>query len=223
MNSNKINARLIGALFIITTVAGMIDAYSVAPILTTPLANFFPHAGRMTIGALMILIMSIGIVGIAVLFFPVIRKQNETVAITYVSFRTIECVLLLAGSIIYLFLIALSQEFLKAGSPTASDFPAIAALAIKIRYAAFQIAMVILGIGSVFLCWVLFRSKLIPQFIALVGIMGYALLFASAFLDLLGIIDTVHGLGSMLYIPGGLFELVLLPVWLLIKGFKEVN
>lgn len=53
-----------------------------------------------------------------------------------------------------------------------------------------------------------------------VGIIGYALVFVSAPLDLLGIIDTT-GTGSVLYVPYALFELLLLPIWLFVKGFNH--
>jgi len=38
-------------------------------------------------------------------------------------------------------------------------------------------------------------------------------------LDMLGLIDTVAGLGLVGLVPGGLFEL-LLPIWLFARGFK---
>jgi hypothetical protein len=152
--------------------------------------------------------------------FRVLKTHNETIAITYISFRAIECVLLIVGAISYLFLITLSREYINAGAPDASYFQTLGALAIQVRYSAYQIAMVILGFGSLMLCYLLYQSKLIPRFISVWGLVGYALLLASALLDISGIVDTVHGAGSMMYIPGGLFELFLFPIWLIAKGFN---
>jgi hypothetical protein len=81
--------------------------------------------------------------------------------------------------------------------------------------------MVILGLGSLMLFCSLYKSKLIPRFISIWGLIGYALLLASAVLDILGIIDTVKGAGAVPYIPGGLFELVVFPVWLIVWGFNS--
>jgi hypothetical protein len=85
---------------------------------------------------------------------------------------------------------------------------------------AYQIAMIILGFGSMFLCYLLFQSKLVPRFLSVWGLIGYALLFASGLLDVLGVVDTVHGTGAIFYIPGGLWELFAFPIWLIVKGFN---
>jgi len=45
-------------------------------------------------------------------------------------------------------------------------------------------------------------------------------LFASGLLDIAGIVDTVDGKGVLMYVPGGLWELIIFPAWLFIKGFK---
>jgi hypothetical protein len=165
--------------------------------------------------------MSIGIVGISIMIFPVLKKFNLTTAITYVSFRTIECVFLIVGAVVSLFLITLSRNYISSGTLDVSYFQTISSSAISVRYLAYQIAMVILGLGSMMVCHLLFQSKLIPRWLSVWGFIGYALLFASALLDILGIVDTIHGIGMMMYIPGGVFELIIFPLWLMIKGFNS--
>jgi len=220
MITYKRNAIIIGALFIITMLAGAIESNVAAPILQGPLINIYPKDSLVKIGALLILVMSIGIVGIAIMLFPVLKKHNETIAITYVSFRTIECVFLIVGAVVSLFLITLSQNYITAGAPENSYFQTISNLAITVRYSSYQIAMSILGLGSLMLCYLLYQSKLIPRWLAAWGFIGYTLLLASALLDIIGIIDTVSGAGMLLYIPGGLWEVLLFPVWLFVKGFN---
>lgn len=165
--------------------------------------------------------MSLGIVGIATALYSVLKRHSEIIAITYVSFRVIECVLLLVGAIAYFFLITLSQEYIHAGIPTVPYFQTLSALAIKMRYMSYQFAMIIFGLGSMFLCSLLFQSKIVPRFLSLWGLVGYAFLFASGLLDVLGAVDTVHGAGAVLYIPGGLWEFIAFPIWLLFKGFNS--
>ncbi len=221
MNTDKKIAIIVGALFIITMIAGMIDAYFVAPILKTPLSDIYPNDFRVITGSFLILIMSVGIVGIAVALYPVLKRHSEIIAITYVSFRVIECVLLIVGAIVYLYLIVLSQKFINAGTPDASYFQTLCALAISMRYVSYQVAMIILGFGSLFLCYLLFQSKLVPRFLSVWGFIGYVFLFASGLLDVFGVVDTVHGAGAMLYIPGGLWEFIAFPIWLFLKGFNS--
>jgi hypothetical protein len=221
MNSDKTTARIVGALFIITMIAGMLDAYLVAPLLQGPLKDIYPNQIRVQVGALLILVMSIGIAGIAIAILPIIKRHDQTVAITYFCFRTIECVLLILGAVASLVLVTLSQEYLKAGAPDGSYFQTLAILAVRVRYSAYQIAMVVLGVGSLMLFNTLLKAKLIPRFISIWGLVGYALLLASALLDIFGIIDTVNGAGVIMYIPGGLFELLIFPIWLILKGFNS--
>jgi hypothetical protein len=71
-----------------------------------------------------------------------------------------------------------------------------------------------LGLGSVLMCGSLLRTRLVPRWLAVWGVVGYAIFLAGAIAELLGI-----PIGIALSIPGGLFELVL-GIWLLVKGFE---
>jgi hypothetical protein len=217
---NKI-AKTVGALFIITMILGMIDAYTVAPILHASLADYYLNEYKFYIGALSILFMSLGVVGIAILLYPILEKHNRIIAITYVCSRVMECLLLIIGVIVYFLLLTLSQEFIKAGSPDSSYFQTLANVAVEARYSGYHVAMIILSIASIMLCYLLYKTRLIPRIISVVGIIGYASVLVSAPLDLLGMIDTT-GTGGVLYVPGALFELLLLPIWLFVKGFNPV-
>jgi len=217
MKTYKINAVIIGALFIFTTLVGMIDAYVVAPIFKNTITNILQVDDKLLLGAFSVLIMAVGIVFIAIAFFPVIKKHSESIALTYVILRAIECLLLIVGAICYLYIIALDKYYT---TETVSNYAIAIILAIKVKYYGFQLAMIILGFGSLFLCYSLYKSRLVPRFLSIWGAIGYASLLLSAVLDICGVIDTTNGLGSVLYIPGGLWELIVFPLWLFIKGFK---
>ncbi|WP_281541212.1 DUF4386 domain-containing protein [Maribacter aestuarii] len=217
MKTYKKNAISIGVLFIATMLVGMIDAYFVEPELKSPIINILHVERKLLTGVFSILIMAIGIVFIAIAFYPVIKKQNESIAITYLVFRVIECVLLIIGPICYLYLIALEGEaIIESGS---SNFVTATILALKVKNYGFQIAMILLGIGSLFLCYALYTSRLVPRFLSIWGGIGYLLLLVSAVLDIAGLIDTADGLGAILYVPGGLWEILVFPLWLFVKGF----
>ena len=220
MGTDRKIAKIVGFLFIITMILGMIDAYAVAPILNTPLDNISSNQIRVVVGAFCILLMSIGVVFIAILLYPIIEKHNKFVAITYVSFRVMECLLLLVGVIVYLLLLVLSQEFVNEGSPDASYFQTMGALAIEARYGAYHVAMFTLSIASLMLCYLLYQTKIIPRPISIVGLIGYALVLLSAPLDIIGMIDTTDT-GGIMYVPGAIFEIILLPTWLITKGFNS--
>jgi hypothetical protein len=218
MKTYKKNAVIIGALFIFTMLAGMIDAYFVAPEFKQPVADILQNDSKILLGVFSVLIMAVGIVFIAITFFSVIKKQSESIAFTYVILRAIECLLLISGAICYLYIIALGKYF--SNETAASNYAIAIALALKLKYYGYQIAMMILGLGSLFLCYSLYVSRLIPRFLSVWGGIGYGLLLLSAVLDVCGVINTTNGLGSLLYVPGGLWELAAFPLWLFFKGFN---
>jgi hypothetical protein len=89
---------------------------------------------------------------------------------------------------------------------------------IKSKEILFNFAMLWLGIGGILLCWVLYTRHLAPRFLSLWGIIGYICLFISGWA---GLFDAPAVIGYLLYVPGGLFEVLGLPVWLFAKGFSE--
>jgi len=213
MKQYRINAIAAGALFIITMGLGMYDAYSVEPRLAVSLGEILTFDSLILQGAFAVFAMAIGIVGIALALYPVVKRQSETIAIAYVSFRIIECILLLIGPLVYLFLITAAKT---GGEYMSSELITLAA---QTKNAGYQLAMIILGFGSLFLCYSFYRSKAIPRFLSIWGFIGYTLLLLSAVLDLSGTIDTT-GSGIILYIPGGLWEIIGFPLWMFTKGFK---
>ncbi len=218
MRTYKKNAIIIGTLFIITMLFGMIDAYFVAPELKKPIVNILQVDSQILVGVFSVFAMAIGIVFIALYFFPVIKKYSETIALTYVILRAIECLLLLIGSICYLYIIALRKEYIN--NTDIFKYAVDIAIALELKYYGYQIAMIVLGFGSLFLCYALYASKLIPRFLSIWGGIGYILLLSSAILDICGLIDTTKGSGVIMYVPGGLWELIVFPLWLFIKGFN---
>lgn len=74
--------------------------------------------------------------------------------------------------------------------------------------------------GGLVLTYLLYVSRLVPRALALLGLVGYACLGIGVPLDLLGVLDMDSGAGQALLVPGGLFEALALPIWLIVKGFR---
>ena len=77
------------------------------------------------------------------------------------------------------------------------------------------------GIGGLILNYLLFTSRMIPRAISGLGFIGYSLLLLVVPLDLLGVVDASSGAGLAMLAPGGLFEFLILPIWLIAKGFRS--
>ncbi len=216
MNTNKTTTKLVATLFLITTTY-LTGNVLIESLLASSdyLSTISATTTRVSLGAILMFINCIGVVGIGVLMFPVLKQHSEAIALGYISTRIIESVLLIVGVISLLSLIPLSQEYLKAGANEATYFQTLSTLAIKGNFFAYQLAMMVLGIGSLFFCYALYQAKLIPRFMSAWGIVGYAALLIGALLELFG-----FKVGLFYSIPGGLFELIL-PIWLVAKGFSS--
>ncbi|MFF0573839.1 DUF4386 domain-containing protein [Streptosporangium saharense] len=191
--SVRTTGRAVGALFLLAFVVYMTG-------------NALAGSGEtVAAGALLMLANSAAVAGIGVLMFPVLRRHHELSAHAYLVSRVVEAVMLAVGVVFLLLLIPLARD--------ASGLPSLASVARQGNLYAYQIAMISLGLGSLMFCRVLFQARLVPRFMAIWGMVGYAVFATGAILEVLG-----YGVGVTLSIPGGLFE-VALGVLLVAKGF----
>ncbi len=220
MNSNRKIAIIVGVLFLIATATFMLGDSLVNSILDDPdyLNNVSENKTKVIIGVLIAFIDGIAIVGIAVFMFPIFKKHNEPIALGYVGFRITEFAIILVYLISPLLLITLSQEYVKAGAPDASNFQTLGAVFQAVRFWAMQMIYIFNFLAGLMLSYLLYKSKLVPRFISVWGFIGYALLLPGTLLSMFGHIDMLGIL--IIFAIGGLFE-ILLPIWLFVKGFNS--
>ncbi|PNH05382.1 hypothetical protein TSOC_008379 [Tetrabaena socialis] len=212
-------ARWIGILFLVPFLAYGFGDARMGALRAEPdfLATLPARAPQLTIAALLLLTNSVVVVVLAVLLHPLLARWQPRVALAYTCTRLAEGLLLAGGTLALLLLLPIAQAHAKAaGTPEAGLYPALAALAVKANFLAFQLAMLVLGLGSLPLCLLFLRSRLLPGWMALWGLGGYALLLAGSLVELFGL-----PWGVALAIPGGLWELTL-GVWLIVRGFAPV-
>ena len=213
--SDKIIARTVGGLFLIAIGAYGVGSGLMESVLeaSAPLSAVETNAHPVIVGGLLILLNSCVVAAIGVLLFPILRRDSALIALGYLVTRTLEAALLVVGLLGVVSLVPLSQEY-AAGVPNSISFRALGTLGIAWNNMAYQFAMAVLGFGSVFFCLLLYRSQLVPRFLALWGLLGYFALTAGAVFEVFGV-----PVGVAFSIPGGLFELVL-AFWLMIRGFS---
>jgi hypothetical protein len=148
-----------------------------------------------------------------VLFFPILDNHSRRTALTYLATMIVEVVLLALGVLCLLMIVPLAKEGADSGPAGTGWAKALGSLAVQSNTMAYQIAEMMLALGCIFLCSLLFRARLIPRFAAMWGVIGYAILMTGSIAEIFGI-----RIGLVSSIPGGLFELAL-AFWLLIKGF----
>jgi hypothetical protein len=187
-------ARIVGALFL----AGYL-AYGVGSLIAQGVVRSTDRSGSTALfvtGAALMLLNSAMVIGIGVLMFPILRPHNEAVAAAYLGTRIFEGVVLAIGVVSLIVLTGSS--------------------AIHANSVFYNIGEAGLGIGSLFFCALLFRTRLVPRFLAAWGFIGYACFAVGNLLELFG----VTGAGVVGAIPGGLFELTF-AIWLIARGFTS--
>jgi hypothetical protein len=209
-------SRLIGALFLAGFVtygggSGLVSSVVGAPDF---LSTISAHQTTLVLGAFLMLLTSVVDVGKGVLFFPILEPYGKRTALAYLAALIFEMVLMSVGALFLLMLVPLAQQGVDAGQASVGWAQALGSLAVEANTMAYQIGQLSLGIGAIFLCSLLFRTRLIPRWLAAWGLIGYVLHAAGASAEIFGI----H-ISLILLIPGGLFELTL-AFWLLIKGFQ---
>lgn len=222
MNTNRRTATIVGVLYIIGTAAGFLSLMFTAPIRSAPDALIFIHANehQVIIGALFMLLMGFALAMIPVMMFPISRKHNETLAIGYVVFRgALETFCYMAMAIGWLLLLPLSQVYIQDGAPVASNFNDLGAILLNVEGIAFLTTIVFI-IGAVMFYAVLFQSRLIPRWISIWGLVAAIPYLAACFLVMLGLVDKMSSLDSILQLPMFLQEMVL-ALWLIVKGFNS--
>jgi hypothetical protein len=209
-DSRMTYSRVIGALFLV----GFLT-YGIGSGLATSLvggSNFLSTIAAsqtLLITGAFLMFLNTGVdVTKAVLFFPILEKHSKRTALAYLATMIVEVVLLSVGVLALLLIVPLAKHAGEVGAQT------LGSILVQSNAIAYQMGEMTLGVGATFLCVLLFRTRLIPRWLAISGLIGYPILAAGTIAEIFGI----H-IGLYLTIPGFFFELVF-PFWLFFKGFQ---
>ncbi len=225
-NTHRKSAITVGVLFIIGTVAGILSGVFTEPILGDPdyLIKIAANENQINIGSLLVLVMGFSVAMIPVVLFPILRKYNEVLALGAVLFRgALEAVTYMALVISMLLLLTLSQEYVKAGAPDASYFQTSGTLLLAAGVGINQILAIVFCLGALMLYYLFFKSRLIPRWLSVWGLVGATLYLAAPLISMVGSQHWAVSLTSPLGIliaPLAIQEMVF-AVWLIVKGFNS--
>ena len=169
MSADRKAAVWIGVLYIIGTVALVLSLVVTDTLLSGPayLAQVAAQPNQLAVGALLVLVAGFALAMVPVVFWPIGKRYSETLAMGYVVFRgAIETVVYFVGALGWLLLIALSTE------------PDAAPLAGFVRTAEaeiWELGAIPFALGALMFSFLLYRSRLVPRWLSVWGLVGAAL------------------------------------------------
>jgi hypothetical protein len=216
IKSSKKIARIVGILFLAGMIAGICGNILVQSTLSVPnyLSTISGHSMKLAIGAMLMLMTSVWDAAHGMLMFPILKQHSERMALGYLGFRIIDAVFLAIQVLFILLQLPIGREYLT-GISSSPDLHTLSKVLMQADIYAYQIGMITLGLAGIILCYIFYKAKLVPRFIAVWGLVGYLSMFFGSAFEVLG-----FNLYFIHTIPGGLWELFI-GVWLIAKGFNH--
>jgi hypothetical protein len=172
------------------------------------------------VGGFLEVIVALAGIGTAVTLYPVVKRQNEGVALGFVTARVLEAGMIFTGVVSLLSLVTLRHDLSgPAGASAASLVTAGASHAAIYNWTFLLGQSLMPGINALLLGSLMYRSRLVPRLIPLMGLIGAPLLIAAVFATLFGGIEQNSAVAAAAALPVAAWELSL-GVWLVAKGFR---
>jgi hypothetical protein len=209
-----------GVLFLITHVTSVAALILYAPVLNDVDYVTGPGADtRVLLGGLLEVICAMAIIGTAVTLFPVAKRRNEGIALGYVGLRTLEASIICAGIVTLLGVVTLRLH------PPAGTNPAALVTAARTLVAVHNWTFLfgpdfVLGTNTALIAYLMYRARLVPRVIPILGLVGGPLVFAGALGTLFGAYTQVSPVAALTAVPVAAWELSF-ALWLIIKGFRR--
>lgn len=181
-------------------------------------ANYILGAGPDTaaiFGGILEITVALAGIGTAVVLYPILKKQNEGMALGLVASRVLEASCIFIGVAVILTGVALRQT-----GAGVNALP-ISHTLIILYDRIFLISQSLLpAVNDLLLGILLYQSRLVPRALSSIGIIGAPVLiigFIAVMFGFVGQRDSMAGLSAILV---ALFEFSL-GIWLIIKGFNK--
>ena len=223
MSRSKTNARITGGLFILGTMTGIASVVLPGQLVYSPdyLSVLAIHPGEILLAALLVMGMGFSGAGIGLSLYSVLKRSNETLALGVVVFRLMEGVLEVVSAIGLVVLLALSQEFVKAGNPVNTFFQPLGAVVLATRtWVANGAFLFPWAVAATIYYSIFYRTKLVPRWLSVWGLAGLVPMAGSSLAVVFWGLPEMSPVQGLLNLPIASQEMVL-AVWLIVRGYRE--
>jgi hypothetical protein len=177
------------------------------------------HTGVL-VGGLLEVIVALAGIGTAVTLYPVLKRQNEGLALGFVTSRLLEGAMIFAGVVSLLSLVTLRQDPGGVAGANASALVTTGASHVAVYNWTFLLGQSTMpAINALLLGTLLYRSRLVPRVLPVLGLIGAPLLITADIATLFGGIGQHSSWALLAALPVAAWEFSL-GVWLVVKGFR---
>ena len=147
------------------------------------------------------------------------RRYSRTSAIGFAASRTLEAAILVVGAISLLSVVTLRNDIV--GGSTSSLVTTSQSLVAMHDWSFLFGPGFMPAINALFLATVMYRYRLVPRFIPLMGLVGVPLLLASSLATMFGDHGQTSSTAVLFALPNAASREFSLGVYLTVKGFKR--
>src|ERR671926_1688794 len=217
-SATRRTARIAGVWWIITFVTSIPALLLYDPLLND--ANYILSNGaetRIQFGALLEVGLVISGIATAVVMYPVLKRQSQSLALGYVGCRIVESCMIAVGIVSVLSVLTLREDL----AANAAGLGTVGQALVAVHDATFLLGPAFCaGFGNgLLLGYLMYRSGLVPRRMALIGVIGGPLALVTATAVLFGAWDQTSAAGFFFTLPEAVWELSL-GVYLVVKGYK---
>ncbi|XVV15560.1 DUF4386 domain-containing protein [Actinoplanes sp. CA-131856] len=163
-------------------------------------------------GGVLEMIVALACIATAVILYPVVKRQDEAAALGFAGVRVLEAATIVAGVVLVMSMVTLRQS----GTDSLAAGQTLAAL----REWTFLLGQGFLpAVNALLIGSLLYRSRLVPRALPVLGFVGAPLLTVSAVATMFGAWDQVSTASGLLSLPIAVWEFSL-GVYLTVRGFR---
>ena len=215
-------ARIAGWFFVITFVTSIPELFLYRPLLKH--TNFILGSGAhigIALGATLEVLLAISGIATAVVLYPIIKRQSQSISLGYVASRTLESTIIVVGIISVMSVVTLRHDIGGAGAANAASLVLVERALVAIHDWTFLLGPgFCAGFGNgLLLGYLMYKSGLVPRGMAMLGLVGGPLIFISGIAILFGAFKNGSPPANLMALPEIAWE-ASLGIYLIVKGFK---
>ncbi len=209
-DADRVNARIAGWLFVTATLTAITGMMLYDPLLLDPdyLRQGALNSGRVVTGAIFELLLVLSACGTAIVLYPFLKRYSERMALAYLCFRMLEAIMIGMGVVSVLTLLSLSRSY--AVGSDAALYSTLGYILRSFHDWTFIIGpKFLLGVNTFVYSYVLYRTSLVPRWLAVSGMSGAVLVFIKSLLELYGHSAAFSTIDLFLVLPVASYEMIL--------------